>query len=196
MSSNGSGFLEVGVNATDEVVINLPCDMTGHIVFSPAEARALAESLRRQADKADTERQAREEAARIAALPPVDRSKQCTTNGQPVADVRASQTNATGQHAGYVVLCAEERAKGFVRPYRDSYQHVGQLQVIVIPDGRRGDVNHRVGGCGAVTSMGRALSETYARDPTFYGATFCCHCNRHLPVAEFIWTADGQQVGS
>jgi hypothetical protein len=22
--------------------------------------------------------------------------------------------------------------------------------------------------------MGRALSETYARDPKFYGATFCC----------------------
>jgi len=44
--------------------------------------------------------------------------------------------------------------------------------------------------------MGRALSETYARDPTFYGATFCVHCNKHLPVAEFVWTADGLQVGS
>jgi hypothetical protein len=44
--------------------------------------------------------------------------------------------------------------------------------------------------------MGRSLSETYARDPSFYGATFCVHCNKHFPVAEFVWTADGQQVGS
>ena len=50
--------------------------------------------------------------------------------------------------------------------------------------------------CGTVTTMGRALSETYARDPGFYGATFCVRCNAHFPVAEFVWTADGQPVGS
>lgn len=99
----------------------------------------------------------------------------CTTNGKPVEEVRASQTNETGQHDGYIVLCPDERAKGFVRPYRDRYQHTT---------------------CGTVTTMGRALSETYARDPTFYGATFCCGCNRHLPVSEFVWSADGQVVGS
>jgi len=55
----------------------------------------------------------------------------CTTNGKPVADVRASQTNATGQHDGYIVLCPDERAKGFVRPYRDAYKHVGRLDDIV-----------------------------------------------------------------
>ena len=98
----------------------------------------------------------------------------CTTNGKPVAEVRANQTNETGQH-GYIVLCPDERAKGFVRPYRDAYKHLT---------------------CGTVTTMGRALSETCARDPSFYGATFCCNCNRHAPVAEFVWTADGQQVGS
>lgn len=108
-------------------------------------------------------------------IPPVDRSNLCTTNGQSVADVRANQTAETGQHDGYIVLCAEERAKGFVRPYRDKYKHLK---------------------CGTVTSMGRALSETYARDPTFYTATFCVACNRHLPVAEFVWTADNQPVGS
>ena len=104
-----------------------------------------------------------------------DGQKMCTTTGEPVDKVLAEQTNETGQHSGYVVLCPDERAKGFVRPYRDSYRHVE---------------------CGAVTEMGVALSETYARDPSFYGATFCCRCNRHLPVAEFVWTADGQQVGS
>lgn len=104
-----------------------------------------------------------------------DEQKMCTTSGESVDKVRAEQTNETGQHAGYVVLCPDERAKGFVRPYRDSYKHVA---------------------CGSVTTMGRALSETYARDPSFYGATFCVRCNRHLPVAEFTWTADGERVGS
>jgi hypothetical protein len=124
----------------------------------------------------------------------------CTTNGKPVAEVRANQTAEAGQHDGYIVLCPDERAKGFVRPYRDAYRHVGRLETL-ITDGREkadqtSEFTHRVGGCGSVTTMGRALSETYARDPTFYGATFCVRCNRHLPVAEFVWTADSQPVGS
>lgn len=171
-------------------------------------------------------------------VPPADRSALCTTNGKPVEEVRAGQTNETGQHDGYIVLCAEERAKGFVRPYRDAYKHVGPLACGYRPPNddlticerapghsgshqgggsswaggeapedvirRTQDLNdrpgmvfiERVGGCGTVTTMGRALSETYARDPKFYGATFCVTCNRHLPVAEFVWTADGQMVGS
>jgi len=60
----------------------------------------------------------------------------------------------------------------------------------------RADQRDLESGCGSVTTMGRALSETYARDPTFYGATFCVSCNKHYPVAEFTWTADGMQVGS
>lgn len=99
----------------------------------------------------------------------------CTTNGRSVEDVRSDQREETGQHKGYIVLCPDERAKGFLRPYRDAYRHVN---------------------CGTVTTMGRALSETYARDPAFYSHTFCVGCNRHLPVAEFVWTVDGQQVGS
>jgi len=99
----------------------------------------------------------------------------CTTNGRTVQDVLASQANETGQHDGYIVLCPDERAKGFVRPYRDSYRHLT---------------------CGTVTTMGRALSETYARDPSFYSHTFCVCCNRHLPVGEFVWTADNATVGS
>lgn len=160
----------------------------------------------------------------------------CTTTGEPVEQVRAEQTEAVGQHKGYIVLCPDERAKGFVRPYRDAYKHVGPLVCGARPEGhefprcdlptdhsgihsgggsawaggttdpvrRMQDINDRpgmvltprIGGCGSVTKMGRALSETYARDPAFYGATFCVKCNRHLPVAEFVWTADGQVVGS
>lgn len=99
----------------------------------------------------------------------------CTTSGDPVEKVRAEQTEESGQHKGYIVLCEEERKKGFVRPYRDAYKHLS---------------------CGTTTTMGRSLSETYARDPNFYSHTFCVYCNRHLPVAEFVWTADGLPVGS
>ena len=139
-----------------------------------------------------------------------DEANLCTTNGKPVDEVRAGQTNETGQHDGYIVLCAEERAKGFVRPYRDSYQHVGpNICGLLVKDcatvcymqpmhaGPCGDATGpRPQACRKTTTMGRALSETYARQPSFYGATFCVTCNRHLPVGEFIWTADGQRVGS
>ena len=30
--------------------------------------------------------------------------------------------------------------------------------------------------------MGDALSETYARNPKFYGATYCVFCRMHRPV--------------
>lgn len=83
-----------------------------------------------------------------------------------------------GQQEGYVVLAEEERAKGFVRPYRDAYKHAK---------------------CGTVTTMGRTLSETYARDPHFYSGTFCAGCRAHFPVGEdgeFTWTLDGKKVGT
>lgn len=140
----------------------------------------------------------------------------CTTNGEAPSAVRAKQREEgnSGQHSSYIVLCEEERAKGFVRPYRDRYQHVGRkvcgksvpqglgispLFCLMPPD-HDGDCGEVFGslnkGCGGVTTMGRSLSETYARDPKFYGATFCVNCNAHYPVDEFVWTADGQQVGS
>lgn len=152
----------------------------------------------------------------------------CTTSGDAPSKVRAEQTEATGQHKSYIVLCEDERKKGFVRPYRDAYKHVGPFVerceattqadgeenphqcVRPYPHGGEHEFNAlmilngpirfmaggRRGGCGSITTMGQALSETYARDPTFYGATFCGRCNKHLPVAEFVWTADSQVVGS
>lgn len=36
------------------------------------------------------------------------------------------QKNETGQHEIYLVLSEEERAKGFVRPVRKSYIHIGR----------------------------------------------------------------------
>jgi hypothetical protein len=87
---------------------------------------------------------------------------------------RGIDKEPTGQNEVYLVLSEEERAKGFVRPLRHSYVHRT---------------------CGGHTSMGLALCETYARDPKFYGATFCGICNKHLPVSEFYWAEDGVTVG-
>lgn len=82
---------------------------------------------------------------------------------------------STGQHGAYYVLSEAERAKGFVRPVRDSYVHTK---------------------CGTLTRMGRSIAETYARNPKFYGSTFCVGCRLHLPVAEFTWDGTDEIVGS
>ncbi len=102
-----------------------------------------------------------------------DDPKYCTTTGEPVAKVRAEQTEPTGQHKAYVILCDEEREKGFVKPYRNSYRHRT---------------------CGTVTTMGRVIAETYARDPHFYNATFCVGCDMHKPLREFTWEPDGEPM--
>jgi hypothetical protein len=84
----------------------------------------------------------------------------------------------TGMQKGYVVLAEEERAKGFVRPYRFKYLHEK---------------------CGGVTYMGKELSETYARDPHFYSGTFCAICRAHFPVGEdgeFFWDGTDIRVGT
>jgi hypothetical protein len=98
------------------------------------------------------------------------------TDGSPVTpDHREIQPN--GQQKAYVVLSAEERAKGFVEPVRDSYIHLT---------------------CGTLTKMGRSLAETYARDPYFYSGTFCCGCRAHFPVGEngeFVWAGTDHKVG-
>jgi hypothetical protein len=45
------------------------------------------------------------------------------TDGSPVTPDHREINPATGQQKGYVVLSAEERAKGFVRPVRRTYTH-------------------------------------------------------------------------
>ncbi len=94
-------------------------------------------------------------------------------------DPRLKKTKDDGQQEAYVVLSEDERAKGFVRPYRDCYKHLV---------------------CNTITTMGRDISETYARNPKFYGATFCVACKSHfnLKTADghaFEWVPDGTPVG-
>lgn len=149
-----------------------------------------------------------------------------------------------GQNECYLVLSEDERAKGFIRPYRDSYVHLGKKiardkegrivgQLIKIdeleypkdsyyskengyggylkyPEGGHAIGKYmkieeveaivarktHFGGCGTLTRMNQSISETYARNPSFYGATFCVGCNKHLPVDEFVWDNTDETVGS
>lgn len=158
-----------------------------------------------------------------------DPTKRVTLSGNPPApgmeNASAPQPiDGSGMHGDYWVLSPEERAKGFVRPVREKYQHVGIRPQYPVRDltaeererhGKWGYVKYEAypesesavtgrfwtseqlrGGCGTVTRMGRALAETYARDPKFYGATFCCGCGKHLPVEEFVWDGTTKVVGS
>ena len=97
------------------------------------------------------------------------------TDGSPVTEDHREINPSTGQQKGYVVLSEEERTKGFVRPYRDSYVHQP---------------------CGVLTRMGRSIAETYARDPYFYSGTFCVGCKAHFPLDQFHWDGTTEQVGS
>jgi hypothetical protein len=132
----------------------------------------------------------------------------------------------TAQQEVYLVLSEEERAKGFVRPLRRSYKHIGKRPKYPLRDLTDEEIEcyaqfgyvkkevypeselprtgqywtqeqlDNVGGCRTVTTMGQAIAETYARDPRFYGFTYCVNCQKHLPVEEFIWVDDGTVVGS
>lgn len=144
----------------------------------------------------------------------------CLKNGQ----------KEEGQNNCYLVLSKEELEKGFIRPVRNAYVHVGRKytagikildknesipgkEYVAVANFKIGDViggtyitqdeldqynktGGFIGGCGTLTTMGQTLSETYARDPHFYTSTFCCGCNRHIPVGEFVWDKDNEKVGS
>jgi hypothetical protein len=129
------------------------------------------------------------------------------------------------QNRAYLVLSEAERGAGFVRPVRTVYRHVGDLPKHPLrdltpdekerykgcdyvkfekyPDGDhvlgRYWTNEQLakGACGSTTTINsRAIAETYARDPHFYGSTYCVQCGMHLPVAEFVWEGTDQKVGS
>ena len=134
-----------------------------------------------------------------------------------------------GQYADHWVLPAEERAKGYIRPVRRSYTHVGmprpgnlrdltaeererfgsdfvKYETYEPPRGSaRGrfwtqqELDKAGRGCGASTSMPLAIAETYARQPGYYGSTFCCGCGAYFPVGgmgEFVWDGSDERVGT
>ena len=82
-----------------------------------------------------------------------------------------------GMQASYLVLPEKTRVE-FVRPVRHTYIH---------------------GKCGTATTMNEAIAETYAKDPKFYGATYCVSCGFHYPVGEsgdFVWADTDIKVGT
>jgi hypothetical protein len=160
-----------------------------------------------------------------------------TTDGKPPREgfetaSAPAPIKENGQHEAYWVLSEEERQKGFVRPVRSSYKHVGApgpqfpLRELTAEEKDAYTASHgfvrfedypaghksgstgkfwsqkdldKVGkGCGTVTTMGKALSETYAAQPHYYGSTFCCGCGTHLAVGEdgeFVWSGTTDRVG-
>lgn len=156
-------------------------------------------------------------------------------------DPRLKNVGPDGMQEAYLVLSDEERKKGFVRPLRRSYIHVGraicgkqndelyQRRLLdddlpsedVVAYGCSALPGHEdecaswmpltrkqlhqhgesgmIDGCGVETTMGLALCETYARDPKFYGGTYCVRCKTHPRVGEygeFVWAEDGTRVGT
>lgn len=130
--------------------------------------------------RVDSGEQARmvEKLLESAKVQPVDWNARVLADGSPVTEDHREIDSSTGMQKAYVVLSAEERTKGFVRPVRRAYLHRT---------------------CGTVTTMGQAIAETYAREPAFYSGTMCVHCRAHFPVGEdgeFVWLDDGTKVGS
>lgn len=105
-----------------------------------------------------------------------------TTNPTDPRLRRGPDSGPSPQQEAYLVLSDQERAKGFVRPVRRTYVHSHT------PDG--------VLACGVATTMSQTIAETYARQPDFYGSTYCIGCRMHLPVAQFTWDGTTETVGS
>ena len=87
-------------------------------------------------------------------------------------------TDESGMQKKYLVLSEAERTAGYIRPLRRSYVHTK---------------------CGTVTTMSLPIAQTYARDPWFYGGTYCVGCKGHLPVGEngeFVWDGTDEKVGT
>lgn len=107
--------------------------------------------------------------------PAAEQTAILASGGVVPEDRSHTELKPNGQQKDYVVLSDSERAKGFVRPVRDSYVH---------------------NKCGTLTKMGQSIAETYARDPYFYSGTFCAGCRSHFPLDEFVWDGTDEVVGS
>lgn len=99
-------------------------------------------------------------------------SRVTTDRNDPGLGFGANEAPAP-QNEAYLVLPKSEE---FVRPLRNSYVHLT---------------------CGLRTTMSKSIAETYAQNPSFYGATYCCGCRKHLPVGEngeFVWVEAGAET--
>lgn len=200
-----------------------------------------AEKPEHPKDKEQQERNERMKKAIDDSMPEIkaalDRAKEAvpshlTTDPKDPDLGHGGDTEPVPMNRKYLVLSDEEQAKGFVRPVRCSYTHVGiagpihPLRDLTQEENERyskfGYVKYEeypqdeeasilgrfwtqkqldsIGkGCRTVTTMGQAIAETYARNPKFYGSTYCCGCSMHRPVGEggeFVWEGTNERVGS
>jgi hypothetical protein len=112
-----------------------------------------------------------DEIAEVAGVSP----RRELSGGGPITDDHREIDPATGLQKGYIVLTADERAKGFVRPVRTTYVHLT---------------------CGTKTWMAQDIAETFARRPDFYQGGFCAGCRKHFPNKEFVWDGTNETVGT
>ena len=158
------------------------------------------------------------------------KEKKCTLSGNEPKILEEGKAPdeidpKTGKYKDYWVLCPEERAKGFIRPVRQKYNHVGirpkyPTRELTPEEHEKNDVYNYVvyekypeddespvtgrfwtkeqlnSGCGSTTIMNIGFAETYARNPSFYGSTFCANCGKHFPVGEFVWDGTVEKVGT
>lgn len=158
----------------DDVLLSGPLPTRGTKRVTPAELRSKGEYL--------GERERAQKVTELMDVTELPTPEKATTDGEEPDGVTRGAPKPidpkTGQHGAYYVLSEEERAQGFVRPVRNKYIHTV---------------------CGTETKMGDAIAETYARDPKFYGSTFCVGCGTHFPVGEhgdFVWSDTDEKVGT
>jgi len=160
-----------------------------------------------------------------------EEEKKCTLSGKEPKNLENGAPDEidekTGMYKDYWILCESERSKGFVRPLRQTYKHVGTrpknpTRELTIEElerykqygyiffekypenessitGRFWTKEQLESGCNGNTTMNISIAETYARNPEFYGATFCSHCKKHFPVGEegeFVWEETNEKVGT
>jgi hypothetical protein len=78
-----------------------------------------------------------------------------------MSDFDYGETLSNGQHEHHPINTEGE----YVAPIRRTYIHK----------------------CGAATTIGTKIAETYAKNPKYYGRTFCTGCRDYFPVKQFHW---------
>lgn len=205
-----------------KIIEGMKCGERGEPVFSNLDFVIMREALERAKEMQENLLGSKPLSSE---LPTVSKPSRLTTDRNDPRLTKGLDTGPVPQAEVYLVLSQYELDKGFVRPVRTSYRHVGSqpkrpLRSLTTEEieryGQYGYVAFEeypeadlpvtgkfwtqqaldAKGCGTVTTMGMTLSETYAREPTFYGRTYCCGCSKHLPVDEFVWDDDNERVGS
>jgi hypothetical protein len=207
----------VRLDALERRIDEIDHRTVGQIRFGPTK-RDEAETAKR--------RQAVIEGIIEKIVPPVDRTQVCLTDGEPVTEDHRELKDNGQQKDYLVLTEAERkkgfvrqvrttyRHVGLARPAnplrdltdeeKERFQRFNYAKYEQYPSGSAivgkywtTDKLAKIGnGCQTITTMGHALAETYARDPKFYGGTFCVGCGTHFPVDNFVWEGTDERVGS